>query len=459
MGTVSRFRKITQALKAELIIPPVDEPIAIDDANPANDLRYGSEISKHPAYPSWFGLHDSFYPYLVKTPDGKTVSYTQLYTTQPWVYATVQRYRTFMQLVPPKVYRRTDEDSRVRLRPRDHPLAAAIERPWRGGNGNDLMDSILTAMLVHGNATVEVESGARGSMQFIPRDWRKVTPTQVASHYVSGWTFEDEDFDDEVTITPERMLHVTWESPIGPIGISPLAALGVTLSNEIAAQAYAKHNFANMASPSLIVQAAAEFFGGIEQEERDDLLADFREQITAKYTGAGNAGVPMMLPPGFDAKPFSHTAQEAVLIEQRKLNREEVEGVFLIPPPLVGQLDNATYSNIKEQREMGYADSLGPQAVKIANAFNSQIVRDLLGEDDVYVEFDLAGVLRGNPIAQSENLQRLFNMGVLSRNEIRSMLNRDRIPADVDPTADEYFIQANNMAPASSLTNNQPTPQ
>ena len=442
------FRRINQALKAE-IIP--SEPIAID-GNPANDLRYGSELVRQEgwAYPSWYGLHSNpFDPLMTRTPDGRTVSYTQLYATQPWVFATVMRYLTFMQLVPPKVYRRNDDGSKTRLRTKDHPLAAAVEKPWRGGNGNDLVASILMPLLVHGNAAVEVESGAGDAVRFIPRDWRNLSPQMIAAHYISGWTFEDERFDEARTITAERMLHVAWAAPCGPIGVSPLSALGVTLSSEIAAQLYGLYTFKNMARPPSAIKADAEFFGGLEQEERDAILADFREQITARYSGPENAGVPALLPPGLDWTQVGHTAQEAVLIEQRKLNREEVEGVYLMPPPLVGQLDHATYSNIETQKQMGYADTLGPQAVKIAQAITTQVAQDLLGEDDVFVEIDLNGVLRGSQAERMAQYERGFNIGIYTRNEIRAMENLDRIMDD--PTADMYFVQANNMRPASQL--------
>lgn len=449
---MNKFRQITQALKAEVGFP-VNRPIAIDDSNPANDLRYGSERLARDsyAYPSWYGLHGSWNGALVLTPQGQTVSHAALFATQPWVRATVMRYLSWLELVPVKVYRRTDDDSRIRLRAKDHPLVKAIEQPWRGGGSSDLMSAILLPLLVHGNATLQVESGPGESMRFIPRDWRNMAPTQVAAHYVSGWTFEDDAFDESRTFTADEILHVAWGSPYGPLGVSPLTALGTTLSSELAAQMYGINNFRNGARPPSAIKADAEFFGGLEQAERDAILADFREQITARYSGVENSGVPAILPPGMDWVGIGHNAQEAVLIEQRKLNREEVEGVYLMPPPLVGQLDNATYSNIETQHTMGYQDTLGPQTVKIANAINSQIVRDLLGEDDIYVELDPNGVLRGDPLTQSQNLSVLFQNGVITRNEWRAIINRDRIPAEDDPTADQFFVQANNMRPAQSL--------
>ena len=60
------------------------------------------------------------------------------------------------------------------------------------------------------------------------------------------------------------------------------------------------------------------------------------------------------------SETLSHSAVEAELIDQRKLNREEIAAAYDVPPPLIGILDRATFSNIQVQAKMLYGMVLGP---------------------------------------------------------------------------------------------------
>ena len=116
----------------------------------------------------------------------------------------------------------------------------------------------------------------------------------------------------------------------------------------------------------------------MERADRTVMMDQLREDVEELYAGPENAGKPALLPPGLDWKPIGHTAVEAELIDQRQVAREEVAAVYQIPPPMMGILDNATYSNIETQREMAYTMALGPPLVLIEQSLTSMIARDLL---------------------------------------------------------------------------------
>lgn len=99
-------------------------------------------------------------------------------------------------------------------------------------------------------------------------------------------------------------------------------------------------------------------------------------------------------------------------------------------------------SNITTQREMAYTDSLGPPLVLIEQAINAQLIRHLLREDDVYVEFDFAGVLRGDRLKEVQALREAITTGLMTRNEGRGVLNMPRSSQD---GMDEFYFEANNM--------------
>jgi HK97 family phage portal protein len=394
---------------------------------------------------TWLGDGELF-PQELLLVDNHTVSYTRLFQTQPWVAAAVMRMLTWAVRVPLKVYRRTGDDSRVRLREDEHPLAAAVISPWERGHQAGLVMNLLGPMLVHGNSLTEVEEGASGQIQFGPRDWRFSQPIRPWRDSLEGFKVDTDSAQFAREVSIDYMIHVAWWSPVGNLGTSPLQQLGVTLSIEDGAQRYQRGLFKNGARPPSAV-TASEAFLGLEKPERQIIMRQLRKDITELYTGPENAGRPALLPPGLDWKPVGHSAVEAELIDQRKIVRDEIAAVYLIPPPMMGILDKATYSNIETQREMIYTECLGPPLVLIEQCINAQVVRGLLRETDVYCEFDFAGVLRGDRLKEIQSLREAIGSALLTPNEGRSKINE---PRSDDPGMDTFYIPGNNLVPVGT---------
>lgn len=396
-----------------------------------------------------------WYPMGMMLLGNKVASFTELYLTQPWVAAAVMRMLTWSVRIPLKVYRKTgDVNSRERLLDGDHPLASAVVNPWDRGSMAQLVMNMLGPVLVHGNSVTEVLSGPRESISFGPKDWRFCRPLMPFRDSIEGFQFDVDNANLRREVSIDQVVHVAWWSPMGPIGTSPLQQLGVTVSIEDAAQRYQKSLFQNGARPPSAITADAQFLG-LDREERGKIMLQLREDLQNLYSGPDNGGKPALLPPGLDWKPVGHSAVEAALIDQRRITREEIAAVYMIPPPMLGILDKATYSNIETQREMIYTDCLGPPLVLIEQALNAQVVRTLLGEKDVYCEFDFSGVLRGSKLEEIEALREQVSTALLTPNEGRDAINMPRSP---NPAMDEFYIPVNNLAPVGSEPSGPPQP-
>jgi HK97 family phage portal protein len=165
--------------------------------------------------------------------------------------------------------------------------------------------------------------------------------------------------------------------------------------------------------------------------------------VTRLYSGPENQGRPALQPPGLDWKPVGHTSREAELIQQRYLDGEEVGAVYQIPAPFLNDLRRATFSNITELRQVAYTDGLGPPLVVIEQALTA-VWQELSREFDVYVEFDFAGVLRGDFLKEVNALRAAVGMGLMTPNEGRAVMNR---PKSDEDRADQLWMPWNNVQP------------
>jgi HK97 family phage portal protein len=397
---------------------------------------------------------------------GRTVSYAKLYRSQPWVAAAVRTLLELAVRVPLRAYERIgDADNERRLlAPKDDPIAAVIAAPWDRGSSVGLTLSQLGPMLVHGNAVTQIIDGAAGKFRFVPKDWRFAMPIMPWRDFLAGFRFDTDltgEFGEQ-NVPIDQVLHCSWWDPVGPtqqaIAASPLEQLGVTLTIEDAAQRWQRAMFANGGRPPSALIMAPEFLS-MKPGERDQAKAQMRADLVNVYGGPENAGKPALLPPGVDWKAVGQTTVEAELVKQRQINREEVAGVYRIPPPMLGIMEKANYSNVESLREMVYPEHLGPKLILIESTINAQVLRDLLGRPEIFVEYDFAAVLRGNLLAHITALRQAIGSGLLTPNEGREDLGK--MPSDQDGM-DEFYLPMNNLSPvgeeALPVTGNVPMP-
>ena len=386
----------------------------------------------------------------------RAVSFARLFMSQPWIAAAVMRMMTWGVKVPLKVYRRMGDDpaDRQRLMPGEHPLVDA----FAGFDRTDaalLTQQLLGPFMVHGNSVTLFESGANETILMTPKDWRFTRPIMPFRDTIDGFQF---DVDSDVYMrdySVDDVLHIRYWSPTGPIGCSPLQQLGVTIQIEDAAQRYQRALFANGARPPSAITQDPSVVNAMKPAERLQAQKQLRADLTMLYTGPDNAGKPALLPPGLDWKPVGQSTVEAELMDQRRIAREEIAAVYQIPPPMLGILDKATYANITTQKDMVYTDCIGPPLVMIEGAINQQIVQNLLGETDIFVEFDFSGALRGDPLEEIQLLQSAIQTALLTPNEGRSVLNRAK---SENPAMDEFYLPVNNIQPVGTVPNPQVMP-
>lgn len=374
-------------------------------------------------------------------------SYMQMYRKQPWVHVTVNKLARAIARLPLKSYM-IDQTTGERLRVREHPLPRLLRSPFPNGTSFSWVEFCAANVAIYSNALcIKERPGIRSApVALWPVPWDKVKVEGGAKAPIEAYVIKGTSGDEKVFL-PDDVVHLRFFGPDGRVGVSPLEPLRRTLQIEDAAQRYQIAFYRNSGRPP------GGFFS--DKNLRAHEMQDLREEIQDVYAGPDNAGKPGLFVGGLDYKPFAHTAEESQYIENRKLTREEVAAVFDIPPPMIGILDNATFSNITQQHQMLYQDTLGPWLSMFEETLNTQLVESERDFFDTFVEFDLSEVLRGNMDERSTAYQRLISSGVYTRNEVRRLEN---LPPVDDRLADSLSVPVNTTPADGAIPSPEGSP-
>jgi HK97 family phage portal protein len=323
----------------------------------------------------------SWFPSMPPMSNGWPSAYGNIYERQLWVYVVVSKRARATARLPLPVYER---DELNRPRRDDHPLAQLLKKPNGGMSGFDLWLWTSSIFDIYGEA-FWFKRRVGGAV-------REVYPFHPAN---MSWDAESStwDFDNGTKriseIKPLDLVHFRDFHPTSTTrGLSPLEPLRATLENEWSARTAISSFWQRGARPGTYITHPR----NLSEPAQRRLKAQFNEVAA----GSANTGTTILLEEGMEPKPMMLTAEEAQYIETRKLNREEVCAAYDIPPPVVHILDHATFSNITEQMRSMYRDTMAPHL----QGFEATIERDLRSvewpSDNVYAEFLMDDVLRGD---------------------------------------------------------------
>jgi HK97 family phage portal protein len=342
--------------------------------------------------------------------------YATIYRTQSNVRTVVDFLARNIAQLPFKVYRRQSDADRVRLA--DHPLAVLLNRPNPFTTRYRLIDSLVHDMGIYDTgiwAKVREDGQTFGLLRLDPR---MVTPVGGNFFYPDAYLLRGNG--GQLELTPDQVVHFRGYNPHDPRwGCSPVETLRSILAEEYESAKYREQLWRNNARMSGYISRPAD---APQWSKRDK--DRFRDQWQAAYTGDGpRAGGTPILEDGMTYTAAAVTPEQAQYLETRKLTREECASAYHVPPPLVGILDHATFSNIDAQHEQLYQDTLGPWLTQFAEEIQLQLLPDFADSADVYGEFDIGAKLAGSFEEQAKVLQAATGAPYMTRNEARARLN------------------------------------
>ena len=370
----------------------------------------------------------------------KNMTVTQLWKSQPHLRTVVSFLARNTAQLKVHVYRRTGEDSRER--DRTSPLAQLLAKPNPGMTGFDLIYSLVGDKKLYDRAYWWKRQMGDGSTQLwrIPPNWISLEPANVfeVDHYLVT-NFKG----NPIKVPVEEILAFGGYHPTDPLAGSPaVEALRDILNEQVQASLYRGQVWKNAGRVSAVLERP------IGAKWSEGARNAFREDWYAKWTGSGSrAGGTPILEDGMTLKRIDFSAQEQQFVENAKLAMTQVAGVFHVNPTMVGVLDNANYSNVKEFRKALYAETLGPDLVEYQERMN-QFLLPMLGMDpaEYYVEFNVQQKLQGDFEEQAQSMNLAIGRPWMKVDEGRARLN---LPATDtgDMLAIPMAVSLEGMAP------------
>jgi len=343
------------------------------------------------------------------------------------VYACVRIISEDVGSLPLILYRRGE---RGKDRAPEHPLYRLLHdapNPWM--TAMQFRETMQGHLLLRGNAYANIDRDASGRIKALwpLRPDRMDTPVvseagrlMYTYHMPNGET---------VVLSQDEVLHLRGLSTDGILGYS-LALHRETIGLSQATLEYGARFFGNDSRPGGVLQAK----GRMSAEAADRLRTSW-ESAHRGLTGAHKVAV---LEEGVEWKQVGIAPDEAQYLETRNFQVQEIARIFRVPPHKLSELSRSTYSNISEQSEEYFSDTIRSWLVR----WEQQLNKDLLlprEQGTYFAEHLIDAIVRASIEKRYAAYMTARQWGFMSINEIRELENMNPIE-----DGDEY-LQPLNM--------------
>jgi HK97 family phage portal protein len=354
------------------------------------------------------------------------------------VLACVRVLSSSVAGLPLHVYRRLPNGGKEIAR--EVPLYRILhERPNGWQTSYEWREQIMLHLLTHGQAFVEI-SGAGPATQLIVLHPSRMQVERVENGRLR-YRYREES-GRETIYSQDAIMHLRWMSDDGVNGMVPVElardAIGLARACEIHGAAY----FGNGARPGVVLSTDSTISAEAAEALRNGWERMHRGSERSHRTAVLQGGLkPIELGGG--------NMQESQFLETRRFAVEEICRIYGVPPHLAGDLTRSSFSNIEQQSLDFVTNGLMPWLRRIELA----IGRDLITDDTLFAEFDTRGSLRADAAGRGAYYNTLWNLGVLSVNEIRSLENLNPVDG-----GDVRFVQLNMTTLDKAAAEPEPVP-
>lgn len=311
-----------------------------------------------------------------------------------------------------------------KIRLEDHPLLTLLQRPNPMQGGAELFEAIFGFFLIAGNSyleTVGPENGLPLELWTLRPDRIRVVPGSqgipISYRYAVGG--KSVDFAVDPVTGRAQILHIKSFHPLDDwYGMSPLEAAAVSIDqhNDAARWNASLLQTGGRPSGALVYNPAHPDSSDTMTEEQRQALKNEMEQY---FSGAENAGRPLVLEGGLDWKEMSLSPKDMDWLAGKDVSAREIALAFNVPAQLIGINGSLTFSNFEQARLSLFEDAVLPLLDHVKDEINNWLTPQF--GDDLSIEYDADKIDALAP-RREKVWERMSKADFMTINEKRSAL-------------------------------------
>lgn len=347
------------------------------------------------------------------------------------VWACVNLLAGTVGSLPLGVYQKT---GRLLEPATDHPLYNVLGMsPNFDLSADEFIEFLGASIELRGNAYSEIKRNPSGAVIALdPIQPDTVTTRRNAKGQIE-YRWIDESGKQRVEVD-EKIWHI--RGPFGTAlgGKSAIQICKNTFGSAIAGEKAAGSVFRN----GLATVGGVKMDKALNRKQRRELRENMRED----YSGAKNAGTPMILDNGLDWVSISLSPEDLQLLSSRKYSVVQICRIFGVPPHLVQHTEgNTTLGTSITEQTLGFEKfSLRRRIKRIEGSAEKQLLTPAEYAAGFRIKFNLDGLLRADPKGRMDYYERGLRNGMFTINWTREKENLPPVPG-----GDQVRVQMQNV--------------
>lgn len=343
------------------------------------------------------------------------------------VYRCVEVISDSIAQLPLEPYRTDSKGYKIKFT--THPTYHVLNcEPNQNMTKYTFLKIMVRSMLLQGNAYAYIERDNRGNciaLHYIPPELVNINKP---IHIKDAMSYTITGFSERIEAC--NMIHILNYTIDGYEGISTLANARNTLSLAADAESNAEGFFKGGSNVGGILKCNGPL--------TDDEKVSLKQSWNNAFSGAnGNPNGVAILDADLDYSPVTINPADSQLLETREFNVVDICRFFGVSPIKAFDLSKSSYNTIEQMQIAFLTDTLQPLLKKFEEEFNKKIFKPS-EKCKVEIRFSTAPLLRADKQSLANYYNTLFQIGVITPNEIRKELDLPAIE-----NGDHSFVQVN----------------